>query len=134
MLERTFLIPCKSILVVDDDEKVGNTLAAILRQAGYRVVNVRLICDAIDSLATDCFDLVLLDPKMPDLAGHAFLANLHVIYPKLPVLVLTAYLSMDTTGETERSGKQRVLLKPEDPGVLLDCIDEILSSPHSLQH
>jgi two-component system, response regulator FlrC len=127
-------MPCKSILVVDDDEKVGNTLAAILTQAGYRVVGVRHVCDAVEQLTTDCFDLVLLDPRKPDLGGHAFLSQLHVVYPRLPVMVLTAYLSIDFAEETECSGTRRYFLKPVEPEVLLECIDDMLSRPLTLQN
>ncbi len=124
-------MPCKSILVVDHDEKVGNTLAAILTGAGYRVVTVRLICDAIDRLTGECFDLVLLDPKKPDLGGHIFLSQLHLVYPKLPVLVLTAYLSIDFAEKGGSPGTRRYFLKPINPEVLLDSIEDILSRPEA---
>jgi two-component system, response regulator FlrC len=126
-------MPCKSILVIDHDEKVGNTLAAILTGAGYRVVTVRLVCDAIDRLTSDCFDLVLLDPKKPDLGGHVFLSQLHLVYPKLPVMVLTAYLSIDFIDQGAHSGSRRYFLKPVEPEVLLNSIDDMLSRPKSVQ-
>ncbi len=120
-------MPRKSILLVDNDEKVGDTLAAILTQAGYRVVATRLVCDAIDRLTGECFDLVVLDPRKPDLGGHGFLRQLHMVYPRLPVLVLTAYLSLDFVETTEPSGERRYFLKPVEPEVLLDCIEDMLS-------
>jgi two-component system response regulator FlrC len=120
-------MPSKSILVVDDDEKVGNTLTAILTQAGYQVVNVRQICEAIDCLTSNSFDLVLLDPRKPDLGGHVFLSQLHIVYPRLPVLVLTAYLSINFAEVTECAGTRRYFLKPIEPEVLLDCIEDMLS-------
>jgi two-component system, response regulator FlrC len=126
-------MPCMSILVVDEDEKVGNTLAAILTQAGYRVVQARYACEAIDRLTSECFDLVLLDPRKPDLGGHAFLSQLHRVYPKLPVLVLTAYLSIDFVENPDCSGAQRYFLKPVEPEVLLECIEDMLPRNAALE-
>jgi len=125
---------CKSILVVDDNENVRDTLGAILTQAGYRVVTTRLICDAIDLLAGECFDLVLLDPQKPDMGGHALLSNLHMVYPNLPVMVLSAYITMEFAEEKEASGTRRYFLKPVDPEALLASINEILSRPEFSQN
>ena len=127
-------MPCKSILVIDEHDKVRDTLAAILTQAGYRVVTTRLFCDALDLLATDCFDLVLVDPKSPDMGGHVVLSNLHKIYPRLPVMVLTAHLTIEYAEETAPSGTRRYFLKPVNPEELLDCIHDILSRPDSSQN
>jgi DNA-binding NtrC family response regulator len=127
-------MPCKSILVVDDDANVRNSLAAILSQAGYRVVTAGIVCDAIDSLVSECFDLVLLDLKLPDMGGLALLSNLNFVYPKLPVMILTGYSTADYLEEAERCGARGYFLKPVDPALLLDCVREVLSESRALQN
>ena len=118
---------CKSILVVDDDANVRSTLAAILSQTGYRVVTAGLVCDAIESLITDCIDLVLLDMKMPDMGGQALLSQLHLVFPDLPVMVLTGHPAMSFVDGAERFGTKGYFLKPVDPVLLLKCVNEVLS-------
>jgi DNA-binding NtrC family response regulator len=122
-------MPCKSILVIDDDDNVRATLGAILAQAGYRVVTAGFVCDAIESLVGNCIDLVLLDLKLPDMEGLALLSNLHIVYPRLPVLILTGHPAMGFIDGAERFGAQGYFLKPVDPAQLLVCVKEILSEP-----
>jgi DNA-binding NtrC family response regulator len=120
---------CRSILVVDDDDNVRSTLAAILSQAGYRVITAGYICDAIESLVANRIDLVLLDMKMPDMEGQALLTQMHLVYPKLPVMVLTGHPAMSFVDGAERFGTRGYFLKPVDPLLLLKCVNEILSEP-----
>ncbi len=120
-------MPCKSILVIDDDDNVRSTLAAILSNAGYRAVTAGFVCDAIEHLVTNCFDLVLLDLKMPDMEGLALLSNLHLVYPRLPVMILTGHPAMNYVDGAERFGARGYFLKPVDPVQLLDCVKEVLS-------
>jgi DNA-binding NtrC family response regulator len=124
---------CKSILVIDDDDNVRASLAAILSQAGYRVVTAGLVCDAIESLVGNQIDLVLLDLKLPDMEGLALLANLRIVFPKLPVLILTGHPAMGFIDGAERFGAQGYFLKPVDPGQLLACVKEILSAAEASQ-
>jgi YesN/AraC family two-component response regulator len=70
---------------------------------------------------------------MPDMNGLGLLANLHNVYPRLPVMVLTAYSAMDFAKDAERFGTRGYFLKPVDPVLLLDCIKEILSEPETPQ-
>jgi len=127
-------IPCKSILVIDDDDNVRSTLAAILSNAGYRVVTAGYVCDAIEQLVANCIDLVLLDLKMPDMEGLALLSNLRIVYPKLPVLILTGHPEMGFIDGAERFGASGYFLKPVDPAQLLDCVREVLAEAERPQN
>ncbi len=124
---------CKSILVIDDDDNVRSTLAAILSQAGYRVVTAGYVCDAIESLVAERFDLILLDLKMPDMGGMGLLSQLHLVFPKLPVMVLTGHPAMSFVDGAQRFGTRGYFLKPVDPVLLMACVKEILSEPGALQ-
>jgi DNA-binding NtrC family response regulator len=117
---------CKSILVIDDDDNVRSTLAAILTNAGYRTFTAGFVCEAIEQLVANCIDLVLLDLKMPDMEGLALLSNLRVVYPNLPVLILTGHPSMGFADGAERFGARGYFLKPVDPAQLLDSVKEVL--------
>ncbi len=123
----------KSILVIDDDDNVRSTLAAILSQVGYRVVTAGFVCDAIESLVAERFDLIVLDMKMPDMEGQALLSQLHLVYPRLPVMVLTGHPSMGFVDGAERFGTRGYFLKPVDPVLLLNCVKEILSESGMLR-
>jgi DNA-binding NtrC family response regulator len=127
-------MPCKAILVIEDDDHVRNTLTAILSRAGYRVVPAGLVCDAIESLVANCIDLVLLDLKLPDMEGLALLSNLRLVYPELPVLIITGHPAMGFNDGAERFGAQGYFLKPVDPAQLLTCVKEILSEPETNRH
>ena len=124
-------MPHKTILLIDDDENVRSTMEAILLQAGYRVVSTRLDCNAIESLIDNRFDLVLMDLKMRDKEGFALLSNLHIVYPEIPVMVLTSYSAMDIAKEAEHLGARGYLFKPVDPTLLLGQIKEILLQPET---
>ena len=127
-------MPRKAILVIDDDGNVRSTLVAILLQAGYRVVSTRFVCNAIESLIDNRFDLVLMDLKMQDKEGFALLSNLHIVYPELPVMVLTAHSAMDIAKEVEHLGARGYFIKPVDPTLLLGHIKEILSEPETFNN
>ncbi len=120
-------MPGKSILVIDDDDNLRNTLAAILSRAGYRVATAGYVCEAIEYLAANPYDLVLLDLKLPDMQGMELLSNLRVVYPDLPVMILTGHPGLSYTDGAERFGSRGYFLKPVDPGMLLDCVREVLS-------
>lgn len=125
---------CKSILIIDGDDNVRTTLAAILSQAGYRVVSAGYICEAIEYLVANCFDLVLLDLKMPDIEGMALLSNLRILYPKLPVMILTGHPAMNFSDGAKRFGTQGYFLKPVDPTLLLENVHTILAEPKTPQY
>jgi DNA-binding NtrC family response regulator len=130
-LER-IAMPGKSILVIDDDDNLRNTLAAILSRAGYSVATAGYVCEAIEYLATNCFDLVLLDLKLPDIQGTDLLSNLRAVYPDLPVMILTGNPALSFADGAERFGTCGYFLKPVDPAVLLDCVKEVLSEKENL--
>jgi DNA-binding NtrC family response regulator len=95
------------------------------------VVTAGRICDAIGSLVPEGFNLVLLDLKMPDKNGLELLSNLHDVYPRLPVIVKTAFSATDFANNAECLGTRGYFLKPVDPAELLDCIKEILPEPEA---
>jgi DNA-binding NtrC family response regulator len=112
----------KSILVIDDDQNIRHTLAAILFQVGFRVITAATSCQAIEHLAKSHFDLVILDLNLPDIDGLTLLSNLHMRYPTLPIMILTGIPATNSAQMAERLGVVGYFMKPVDPDLLMKCI------------
>jgi DNA-binding response OmpR family regulator len=102
------------ILVVDDDPDLLETLAQVLRDAGYDVEPVASGQAAIDVAGQGGFDLALTDLMMPGLDGAATVAALKRVDPTLAILVGTAFASLETAVECMKLGADDYLRKPYD--------------------
>lgn len=117
----------QKILLIDDEPLLLQSLGAILQKAGYQVVMVENGKTALSTMKTDFFDLALLDLKLPDINGLELLPMLHQIDSELPVLILTAYASLNSAIEAIRQGARDYLLKPLDPHTIRLRVSEILA-------
>lgn len=115
------------ILLIDDEPFLRITLGEILQKAGYHVVLAENGMKALSTLKDSCFDLAFLDLKLPDTNGLELLPKLHQIDSELPVLILTAYASLDSAMEAIKQGARDYLLKPIDPPTILLRVSEILA-------
>ncbi|HWB80772.1 MAG TPA: response regulator, partial [Nannocystaceae bacterium] len=100
------------VLVIDDDAEMADTVAEYLVGRGFQVDCAVGGEAAIDVIKTKDFDAVLTDLRMDDLDGLDVLAAAHVVDPDLPVLVMTAYGSVDGALEAIRRGAFHYLTKP----------------------
>ncbi|MBI4254938.1 MAG: sigma-54-dependent Fis family transcriptional regulator [Candidatus Rokubacteria bacterium] len=101
-----------ALLVADDDQVARELLAEVLRREGYRV---RIAAGGVDCLRlaeAEPFDVALVDLRMPDLDGLGVLKRLGAIQPGLPVVILTAFASIETAIEAVRAGAYDYLSKP----------------------
>jgi len=117
-----------TILVVDDDLGVCQSLAELLRHDGSTVVVATSASDALAHIARRRFDLVVSDVVMPDMDGYDLYMELKVRRPELPVILMTGYL-YDRDHVIKRSKlaglDTRVLFKkPLDPDRLKQIILE----------
>jgi DNA-binding response OmpR family regulator len=108
-----------NVLVVDDESSLRHTLTRILRQSGCEVTSAADGFEALSLAATTHFDLVYLDIRLPGKDGVQTLRELRQQAPQLPVILLTAYGSLQTALEALRLGATDYLLKPIDPDVLV---------------
>lgn len=113
------------ILIVDDETFLVKTLTMILRDAGYQVSGAKTGGEALQLLSEMQYDLILLDLVLPDINGLDLLSRISTPYPAIPVLVLTANASLDSTVEALRRGASDYLLKPIPPGELLSKVKDI---------
>jgi DNA-binding NtrC family response regulator len=101
-----------TLLVADDDPVARDLLTEVLVRDGYRV---RAAADGetcLHAAADEPVDLALVDLRMPGLDGLAVLRRLSAIQPGLPVVILTAFGSIDTAIEAIRAGAYDYLSKP----------------------
>ncbi|HVF51010.1 MAG TPA: response regulator [Pyrinomonadaceae bacterium] len=100
------------ILVVDDEENVRITTAAILEQDGYEVEMASDGREALDKIESTHFDLVLTDLRMEGMDGSALLNELRTEHPEILTVVLTGYASIESSIDALRLGVYDYLVKP----------------------
>ena len=100
------------VLVVDDEENVRITTAAILEQEGYEVETAGDGREALAKVRRGEFDLVLTDLRMEDMDGSTLLGELHAHHPEVVTVVLTGYASIESSIDALRQGVYDYLVKP----------------------
>jgi DNA-binding response OmpR family regulator len=125
-LERRVPTPTR-ILIVDDDESVRSLLRATLPEDGYEVLEASDGDSALELIAREPPDLVLLDWQMPGRPGSQVLDELKHRNPELPVVVLTAQHQPPHRALAEALGVDVFLTKPFSPMELLDTVERLLA-------
>jgi len=100
------------ILVVDDDISHCTILQALLRGWGYNVALANSGRQALEQVREQVFDLVLCDVRMAEMDGIATLKEIKTLNPAIPVLIMTAYSSVETAVEALKTGALDYLIKP----------------------
>ena len=101
------------ILIVDDEEVLRDVLDAVLRREGFEVV---MAVSGEEALAVldedDNIDLVILDIMLPGISGIDTLRAVRISNPNLPVIVITAFSSIDGAIEAMKHGAFHYIPKP----------------------
>jgi CheY-like chemotaxis protein/anti-anti-sigma regulatory factor len=100
------------LLVVDDEESVRVTTAAILEQEGYHVETASDGTEALQKVSRGSFDLVLTDLRMEDMDGITLLHELQTKHPNVVTIVLTGYATIESSIDALRQGVYDYLVKP----------------------
>ena len=100
------------ILLVDDEERFRNNLCKMLAAQGFDVTGVASGQGALEELASQAYDVILLDMRMPDMDGLTTLAAIKQRHPDPEVVILTGHASVDAAAEIIRLGASEYLLKP----------------------
>ena len=114
------------ILLVDDEEGVLPALVELLRSEGHEVVTARRAAEALERLAAEEFELVILDVRLPGISGLDALERIKQGQPKLPVIVMTGQGTMETAVEATKRGAFDYHLKPFEPAEMLETIERAL--------
>ncbi len=102
----------KKILVVDDNIEYCESVIDVLSVEGYDAVGVHNGFKTLEAISEDCFDLVLMDIKMPGMDGIDTFTKLKEIAPNIPTIVMTAFAVEDRIREGLRSGVFGTFRKP----------------------
>jgi signal transduction histidine kinase len=102
------------LLIVDDEESVTITMAAILEMDGYSVATALTGPDALTQIGQEVFDLVLTDLRLDDFDGMDVLAATRKRSPDTIGIVLTGYASLESAVKALREGAYDYMLKPAD--------------------
>jgi two-component system response regulator HydG len=103
----------KSILIVDDDI-AHRTMLRILLEWEYEIAEADCGALAIEKVQRTPFDLVLMDVCMPEIGGIEALDKIKACRPKIPVIMMTAYASIETVAHALEKGAYGYLAKPFD--------------------
>ncbi|MBN1336717.1 MAG: sigma-54-dependent Fis family transcriptional regulator [Deltaproteobacteria bacterium] len=102
------------LLVVDDEAKLLKLLRALFERAGHTVRASTRAEEAEELLAREVFDLLVTDVRLPGRSGLDLLKTARDLQPDLPVIVMSAYGTVDGAVEAMRLGAFHYLLKPFD--------------------
>jgi PAS domain S-box-containing protein len=111
------------LLVVDDEENVLLTIAAILSQRGYQVETASSGQEAIDRIAKEPFDLVLTDLSMKEVDGIEVVGAVREHQPDTVAIMLTGYASLDSAIEAIRRGAYDYLTKPTNIEEMIQTVE-----------
>jgi DNA-binding NtrC family response regulator len=102
------------ILVVDDDRDILQLMRIRLKLMGYRVVTCMDPKEALSVFEQGNFSIVLTDQRMEGLRGSDLIREIHLIDPHVPIILMTAYGTVEDAVESVKQGAYTYLEKPVD--------------------
>ena len=114
-----------SILVVDDEPPQLELISGFLKKQGFEVTLAESGEKALQIFRRESFDLVLTDQRMPNLSGLDLLKAVRAVNPETPVIVVTAYGSIETAVSAIKAGATDYLTKPLNLDELLHRIEKV---------
>ncbi len=118
----------ESILIVDDEDIIRESLSFVLAKEGYRVREAPNGRVALDILKEDSIDLVVTDLEMPEMKGIELLEQASRVSPETLVVIITAYGSIETAIQGLRKGAVDYILKPVEFDELIVKIGRLMAS------
>ena len=114
------------LLVIEDEKRLAQNLAELLRRQGYTVDVSSDGVSGYDNAVTDIYDLILLDAMLPGMDGFSLLRKLRAGGHAVPVLMLTARSDLSDRVQGLDCGADYYLTKPFEPEELLACVRSLL--------
>jgi len=115
------------ILVVDDERVMRDSLSEWLREDGYEVVAVEDGVQALNKVRAERWDVLLVDLKMPGMDGIEVLREVKKFDPDIPVIIMTAYATVDSAVTAMKEGAYDYIVKPFNPEEIGLAIRKIIA-------
>jgi len=112
--------------VIDDDESIRTTTAAILQNEGYAVDTAENGKEAIRRSKDDLYRVALIDFRLPDMEGTELLTALRETTPKMVKIMVTGYPTMQNAVECVNKHADAYFIKPVNYENLLNTIRELI--------
>lgn len=113
------------ILVVDDEPDMRIALTHALSHSGYSVESASSGLEALEKFEADKFSLIITDLKMPGMSGIEVLGKVKKRSPKIPVIMITAYGTINNAVEAMQEGASDYILKPFSTEILEAAIKKV---------
>jgi len=117
-----------TILIVDDEEAMCRILSRLLTAQGYEVLTAGNGHEALKLVHRESISLLISDLMMPGMNGLQLLTDLKKYDPDLPVILITAYGTVDTAVQAMKSGAYDYILKPFDNDEILFAVEKALKN------
>ena len=114
------------ILVIDDDEDIRTTFAAVLENEGYAVDTAENGKEAIEKSNNDLYRVALIDYRLPDMNGTELLTSLRETTPKMAKIMVTGYPALQNAIECLKKHANAYFAKPVDYENLLKTIKTLI--------
>lgn len=114
------------ILVIDDDESIRKTTAAILQSEGYAVDTAENGKEAIERSNADDYSVALIDFRLPDMEGTQLLTALRETTPKMVKVMVTGYPTLQNAVECVNKHADAYFIKPVNYENLISTISKLI--------
>jgi DNA-binding NtrC family response regulator len=121
-------MPKGSILVIDDEAEIREGLELLLKTEGYAVTMADTGQSGLSRLGEQPYDLLLLDVSLPDRNGIELLKDIRRLNPNLPIVLITAYGSIEMARAAFKSGAMDYITKPWSNDELLAQVAQAVES------
>ncbi|QGW28971.1 sigma-54-dependent transcriptional regulator [Phnomibacter ginsenosidimutans] len=111
-----------SILIIDDERAIRNTLSEILQHEGYKIDVAENGEEGFEKFKKNSYDVVLCDIKMPKMDGIEFLEKSREVNPDVPLIMISGHGNIETAVEAVKKGAYDYISKPPDLNRLLITI------------
>ena len=115
-------------LLIEDDTSAAAALKRVLADEGYQVTCEARGDSGLARARTEAFDVVITDLKLPGVNGLDLVRQLHIVKPRLPIILMTAHGTTETAIEATKLGAYDYLLKPFEMEELLDLVGKAVQS------
>jgi putative two-component system response regulator len=123
----------KTLLIVDDDPYVLESLSSLMREYGYSIIACQKAQEAIEKARNTSFDVILSDIKMPEVTGIELLDKIHAFNSQIPVILMTAYADLDIAVDAIKRGAFDFITKPYNPEYLIYSVGKAIKYARLIQ-